>query len=78
MASKFDVPKFDALMWPTLEALKALGGSALNQELHDWIADHLGIQEDVRMVPHRERGMTALQYRLHWARSYVKRAPATA
>ncbi len=76
MASKVDVPKFDALMQPTLEALKALGGSASNQELHDWIADYLDIPEEVRIVPHGDRGMTALQYRLHWARSYLKRVGA--
>jgi restriction system protein len=74
--SKLDVPKFDALMKPTLTALQALGGSASNQELHDWIADHLALPEDVRAVPHGDRSMTALQYRLHWARSYLKRVGA--
>ena len=27
------VPSFDALMWPTLQALKAMGGSGTNEEL---------------------------------------------
>jgi hypothetical protein len=27
------VPSSDALMWPTLEALKAMGGSGTNEEL---------------------------------------------
>lgn len=76
MASKLDVPKFDALMKPTLAALKALGGSASNQELHDWVAEHLALPDRVRSVPHGDRGMTALQYRLHWARSYLKRVGA--
>jgi restriction system protein len=76
MASKLDVPKFDALMKPTLEALKALGGSASNQELHDWVADHLCLPDEVRSVPHGDRSITALQYRLHWARSYLKRVGA--
>ena len=76
MASKLDVPKFDVLMRPTLEGLKALGGSASNQELHDWVADHLQLSDEVRSVPHGDRSMTALQYRLHWARSYLKRVGA--
>ena len=76
MASKLDVPKFDALMKPTLEALKALGGSASNQELHDWVADRLRLSDEVRSVPHGDRGLTALQYRLYWARSYLKRGGA--
>ena len=29
----FSVPSFDELMWPTLRALKAMGGSATNEEL---------------------------------------------
>ena len=76
MASKLDVPKFDALMKPTLEALKALRGSASNQELHDWVADHLRLSDEARSVPHGDRGITALQYRLPWARSYLKRVGA--
>jgi restriction system protein len=76
MGSKLDVPKFDALMKPTLEALKALGGSGSNQELHDWVADHLRLSDVARSVPHGDRGMTALEYRLHWARSYLKRVAA--
>jgi len=35
MANRKDVPKYDSLMKPTVEALKALGGSASNEELHD-------------------------------------------
>ncbi len=34
------VPTFDRLMWPTLKALKVMGGSASNEELlHDDIYD---------------------------------------
>jgi restriction endonuclease Mrr len=64
MASKLDVPKYDALMQPIVDGLKALGGSSFNQELHDWVADHLGLSDEVRAVPHGNRGMTVLQYRL--------------
>lgn len=76
MVSKVDVPKYDALMQPTIDGLKALGGSASNQELHDWVADHLRLSDEVRAVPHGDRGMTVLQYRLHWARTYLKRVGA--
>jgi restriction system protein len=76
MASKLDVPKVDALMKPTLEALKALGGSASNQELYDWVAEHLRLSDEVRSVPHGDHGLIVLQYRLYWARSYLKRVGA--
>jgi restriction system protein len=67
-----DVPRFDDLIVPTIEALKALGGSASNEELHDWIADHLALPAAVRDRVHGEGPMTELRYRLHWARSYLK------
>lgn len=66
------VPKFDAFIWPTIAALKELGGSASIEELHDWIADHLRLSAEVRDAPHGDTSMTELRYRLHWARSYLK------
>ncbi|WP_201838915.1 restriction endonuclease [Microvirga zambiensis] len=74
--SKRDLPKFDALMRPVLEALQALGGSASIAELHDWIADYLNLSDGLRSIPYGKGGMTILQYRLHWARSYLKRVGA--
>jgi restriction system protein len=70
--TKDAIPKFDALMGPTVAALKALGGSASNEELHDWIADHLKVSSSARDELHADTSMTELRYRLHWARSYLK------
>jgi restriction system protein len=67
-----ELPKFDELMLPTIEALKGLGGSASNEELHDWVADRLALPAAVRDKVHGEGPMTELRYRLHWARSYLK------
>jgi len=67
-----DIPKFDELMVPTIAALKGLGGSASNEELHDWVADHLALTPAARDRLHGEGTMTELRYRLHWARSYLK------
>lgn len=76
MAARDDVPRFDELMLPTLAALKALGGSASNEELHDWVADHLKLSAETRDRLHGEGPNTSLRYRLHWARSYLKAAGA--
>jgi restriction system protein len=70
--SNNSVPKFDALMVPTISALKALGGSASNEELHDWIADHLKLSADARDALHGDTSTTEFRYRLHWARSFLK------
>lgn len=71
MATK-SLPKFDELMIPVLRALQALGGSASNEEMHDWVADNLKITPEGRDLPHGEGPNTELRYRLHWARSYLK------
>jgi len=76
MATRKDVPKYDSLLKPTLTALRMLGGSASNDELHDWIADHLQLDDAVRSVPHTDGRMTSFRYRLHWARTYLKKAGA--
>lgn len=69
---KTTVPKFDELMIPLLRALKALGGSGSNEELHDWVADHLGMTTEQRDLPHGDGTTTELRYRLAWARTYLK------
>jgi restriction system protein len=41
------VPTFDELMWPTLGALKAMGGSGTNEELLAKIIELEQIPSDV-------------------------------
>jgi restriction system protein len=72
VATKADVPKFDDMMVPTVEALKRLGGSASNEELVDEVAKALGLSEAVRNVTDAKRGMSELAYRLAWTRTYLK------
>jgi restriction system protein len=66
-------PTYDELIWPTLEALKELGGSATNQELVDKIIEREGYSEEIQKVPHREGRETQLEYRAGWARTYLKK-----
>jgi restriction system protein len=65
------VPKFDALFNPMLQAIKKLGGSASIAELDEEITNSLHLTDEDIAEPHGERG-TELQYRLAWARSYLK------
>lgn len=66
-------PTYDELIWPTLKALKELGGSATNQELVDKIIELEGYSEEIQKVPHREGRETKLEYRAAWARTYLKK-----
>ena len=71
-----EVPKYDKLMIPTLRALKALGGSASNDELLDRVALDLAIPDDVRDLPHGDTNQTELAYRMAWARTYLRQVDA--
>lgn len=71
---KRGVPTFEALMNPTLQALKRLGGSASIEELVSEIVKFLGLPQEVAEVPHGETGRTEVEYRAAWARTYLRNA----
>jgi restriction system protein len=71
---KHEVPTFDELMDPTLQALKQLGGSASIDELVPEIVRLLQLPQDVADVPHGTTGRSELEYRSAWARTYLRRA----
>src|SRR5438067_13466659 len=48
------VPTYDALKWPTLQALNAMGGSASNEELLNKIIEVAGITPTVEAVQHTD------------------------
>ena len=70
------VPTFDALMWPTLEALKAMGGSGTNEELLAKVIEVANIPPDVQAVQHTDHRQTKLNYNLAWAKTYLKKVGA--
>ncbi|MET0486034.1 MAG: restriction endonuclease [Candidatus Rokuibacteriota bacterium] len=67
------IPTFDQLMNPTLAALHALGGSAAIPELVERVIADLRCPREVVEQPHGDRGGTELEYRLAWARTYLKK-----
>lgn len=64
-------PTSHDLMWPTLMAIKQLGGSGTNEEIFDKIVRIERISEEVQSVPLNDR-KTLLQDHASWARSYLK------
>jgi len=73
--SKKDVPKFDELFNPTLKVLKKLGGSASIHELETGVIEIMNIPSEIVSIPHSEQdSRSALEYRLAWTRTYLKRA----
>lgn len=61
------------LMWPTIEAIKQLGGSGTNQEIFDKIMENEKFPEEIQEIIYRNN-ITKLQYRAGWARSFLKMA----
>ena len=71
--TKPDVPRYDQLMWPTLLALKQLGGSGSVQEIAEKVIELGDYTEAQTSLLHKEgASMSELEYRLHWARTHLK------
>ena len=63
-------------MWPTLEALKAMGGSGTNEEILAKVIEVAQIPPEVQTVQHTDGRQTKLNYNVAWAKSYLKKAGA--
>jgi restriction system protein len=70
------VPSFDELMWPTLRALKAMGGSATNEELLNKIIELENVPPEVQAIQHTDHRQSKLNYNLAWAKTYLKKVGA--
>jgi restriction system protein len=68
------VPSYPTLFEATFAALRTLGGSASNEELLERVIQDLALPPSVVEVPHGDSGMSEIEYRLAWARTYLKNA----
>lgn len=69
-------PTYVELLWPTLKALRAMGGSATNAELLDKVIELEDYSEDVQNFLHSDHRQTKLNYNLAWAKTYLRIAGA--
>jgi len=69
------MPTFDSLMNPLLDALFALGGSGSIDEIYEKVLELESIDEEISSVPHNHEksNQTEVAYRLAWARTYLKK-----
>lgn len=69
------VPTFDQLMNPTIQALQELGGSGTIEEIYAKVVQLLRLpNEQLELLHNPERGgLTEVEYRLAWARTYLKK-----
>src|SRR2546426_6760719 len=71
-----NVPTFDAMMNPVVQALRTLGGSGTVEEIESKVAEIMGLSDvQLEQLHNPEKGdKTEFGYRLAWTRTYLKRA----
>lgn len=65
-------PAYNQLLWPTLRAVRDLGHSAKIDEIDEKVVEQERFSEDQMAVLHKEGPRSEIEYRLAWARSYLK------
>jgi len=70
-----EMPTFDSLMNPLLNALSHLGGSGSIDEIYEKVVELEDIDEEIFSVPHNpeKSNQTEVAYRLAWARTYLRK-----
>ena len=70
-----DIPTFDQLMNPLLQALRMLGGSGSIEEIYSKTVEVSTLSEEVLSQLHDpdRSSMTEIGYRLAWARTYLRK-----
>jgi restriction system protein len=70
--TKTALPDYPTLFSATFAALKRLGGSASNDELYEQVVSDLHLPPSALEVPHPNSNVSELEYRLAWARTYLR------
>ncbi|WP_333299580.1 restriction endonuclease [Microcoleus sp. B3-D3] len=61
------------MLLPTIQALQMLGGSGTTEEIYDRVAKILNLPDEVLDIPHGNKSQSAVEYRLGWSRTYLKK-----
>jgi restriction system protein len=72
MADTPSVPSYVELLWPTVKAIRALGGSGSISEIVEQVVELEGFTEEQQAVPHGDGPQSQIEYRLAWSRTYLK------
>lgn len=67
-----EVPQYSEMLWPVLQAVAELGGSASIGEIVETVIKREGFTDDQQAVLHNDGPETEIGYRLAWARTYLK------
>lgn len=67
-----NLPQYQHLLWPTIVALRDLGGSGSIEEIVERVLQHGDYTDEEQAVLHKDGPNTEIEYRLAWARTYLK------
>ena len=70
--TEVSIPSHVELLWPTLQAVREIGGSGTIDEINERVVDREGFSEEQQAVLHKDGPKTKIEYRLAWARTYLK------
>ncbi len=66
------IPAYSDLLWPTLRAVREIGNSGTNEEIVEKVLLNEGFTDEQLAVPANNGRSGLIEYRLAWARSYLK------
>ena len=71
-----DLPRFDQLMFPVIEALKEAGGSGLRNEIIEAAAERQRLSDEQLEHRYETTGVPVIANRIGWALSWLKKLDA--
>lgn len=66
------MPPYNELLWPTLLAVRTLGHTATLDEIDERVIAEQGFTDEQVPVLHKDGPRSEIEYRLAWARTYLK------
>jgi len=72
MVSAQEIPQYQRLLWPCLVAMRDLGGSGSIDEIVERVLEESDFTDEQQSVLHNDGPGTEIEYRLAWARTYLK------
>jgi restriction system protein len=72
MDSGVSIPSYRDLLWPTLSAVREIGDSGTIEEIVEKVIALESFSEEQQAIPHGDGPSSEIEYRLAWARTYLK------
>lgn len=72
MSTDVSIPSYNELLWPTLRAVREIGDSGTIEEIVEKVTELESFSEEQQAIPHGDGPKSELDYRVAWARSYLK------